>query len=60
VYGWFEETLALAFGIRAVAMSSIARVIFIVDWTLLIRRRIRRSSAEATAPNRLRRWYVRP
>ena len=48
VYGWDWATRTCALAIREVAISSMARVIFIVDCTLLIRRRICRTSADAT------------
>ena len=38
VYGCAAVTRACALTIRLAAMSSIARVIFFVDWTVLIRR----------------------
>ena len=40
VYGCACDTRTCALAIREVAISSMARVIFIVDWTLLMRRRI--------------------
>jgi hypothetical protein len=48
-YGRASITRCCAFTIRDAAMSSIARVIFIVDWTERIRRRTTRSCA-ATKP----------
>ena len=47
VYGWDASTRAWALTIREAAISSMAEVIFMVDCTLLIRRRISRSSALA-------------
>ena len=44
-YGRASITRCWAFTIRDAAMSSIARVIFIVDWTERIRRRTTRSCA---------------
>ena len=47
VYGLEALTRAWALGMRLVAISSMARVIFLIASTLLIRRRVSRSWAEA-------------
>jgi hypothetical protein len=50
VYGFDPKTLACALGIRLAAISSMARVIFLVASTLLIRRLVSRSCAPAICP----------